>query len=94
MKLQRDQRVIAFCAIVIALVIFLFPEWIATHATGDDLIMRLGYGWIFSNPPHPPAPFVEFQVERDWSSNIYLAFFVLIMGAGIVAFNPRKAKPE
>jgi hypothetical protein len=32
--------------------------------------------------------------ERDWSSNIYLAFFVLILGAGIVAFNPRKAKPE
>jgi hypothetical protein len=92
MKFQPDQYVIVLFGAVIALALFLFPEWIAVHPS-NGLTVPLGYGWIFS-PPAAPENFTGMHVERNWFDNLFLAFVALTVGAALIAFGPRKVKPE
>jgi hypothetical protein len=77
---------------IIAGALTLFPDWNGVHPR-DGLTMPLGHAWI-SSPPPPPEYFGGLQVERDWSSNIFIAFGVLALGTFWIALNPRKAKPK
>jgi hypothetical protein len=93
MKLHRDHLIMAISGATIALALVVFPDWIAVRSFNDETAW-LGHGWIFSPPPLPES-FAGMRVERNGSSNIYLAIVVLVAGADTVAFGPpRKAKPE
>ena len=93
MKLHRDHLIMAVSGATIALARVVFPDRITVRSFNDETAW-LGHGWIFSPPPLPES-FAGMRVERNGSSNIYLAIVVLVAGADTVAFGPpRKAKPE
>jgi hypothetical protein len=77
---------------MVALALFLFPEWVADHPS-EDWIVTFGHGWIFS-PPAPPEIFPGMHIERSWAESLPFASIALLAGAALIAIGRRNVKPE
>jgi hypothetical protein len=68
----RNQSIILLAGGAAALLIALFPDWIAVHPQDPGLTISLGHFWAFAPPPPPPG-FEAMVVEKG-------SFWLLSLG--------------